>query len=349
MDHKLPYIFQEDAYWAAEPDEMSLYANLVVACAENHLSPFAAAQEITDTLAHEAWKNKDEIDLHNEDRPYNTNTALVAVLICSCISSFPPHSIVHERLFNMIRSFVKVEKRPIPNSMLDRTGKFRYGDHDALEESRPTVLLWEDLSPLSFSSSCEWLADIGETWTGVEKCGSREQQRWRNLSFFSARLAIEGIEHVGWRSPLQRLLPEYGMPSQKTIGYSGFLAGQILAAAQWFVPKDRAIWVWRACRDCEKLCKHNPRLADGPGSSAGGKQKSQEEQQPAETIPNNKALRDLARSEGWLWTFDNWKLWQTAFTEVVGSVNNVRVHEVVRGEASKALKIMEELETYHEI
>ncbi|CAD0096711.1 unnamed protein product [Aureobasidium vineae] len=348
MDHKLPYIFQEDAHWAAEPEEIDIYAKLVVACAENHLSPLAAAQEITDILAREAWKNKAEIDLHDEDRPYNTNTALVAVSIGSCVSSFPPHSVVHERLFNMIRSFIKVEKRSIPNIMLDRTGKFRYGDHDALEESRPTVLLWENLSPLSFSSSCEWLADVGETWTGVEKCGSRNQQRWRNLSYFSARLAIEGIEHMGWRSPLQRLLPKYGMPNQKTVGYSGFLAGQVLAAAQWFIPKDHAFWVWRACCNCEKLCKSSPWLASGPGSSADSKRNIQEEKQADEKFTANKTLKELAQSEGWLWNLENWKSWKAAFTDIVGRVDDVRVHGIVRRDASKAVKVMEELEIYDE-
>jgi len=97
---------------------------------------------------------------------------------------------------------------------------------------RATIPLWESLKPLSFSTSCEWLADIGFPWTGVEKSGSQQQQRLRNLSYFCARLSVEGIEHLGWKSALQRLLPKFGMLDQKTVGWSGYLAGQVLAAAQ---------------------------------------------------------------------------------------------------------------------
>jgi len=115
MDQKLPYTFQEDAYWAAEPEEITLFANIIVACAENHLSPLAAAQRITDTLATESWSNKAVIDANDEDRPYCTNFGLVAVLTGSCMSSFPPHSVMQRRLFEMIKCFLRVERREVPN------------------------------------------------------------------------------------------------------------------------------------------------------------------------------------------------------------------------------------------
>lgn len=121
MDDKLPYIFQRDAYWAAELEEIEFFAHLVVACAEGYLSPFAAAQKITDELASEAWRSKAHIDMHNEDGPYRTHTMLVAVLIGSCASAFPPTSVVHDRLFNMVKSFLQVTKRQIPNMPIDCT------------------------------------------------------------------------------------------------------------------------------------------------------------------------------------------------------------------------------------
>lgn len=167
MDHKLPYTLHEDAYWAAEDEEIDLFADLVVACAEGHLSPFAAAQKITNTLASEAWKNKAEVDLKNEDRPYSNHATLVAVLIGSCTSAFPPHSVVHDRLFEMIRNFLRVERQQIPNELLDRIGEVRCENYKSLD-LRPVVPLWEDLRRLSFSTSCEWLAEIGDIWAGVE-------------------------------------------------------------------------------------------------------------------------------------------------------------------------------------
>jgi hypothetical protein len=73
----------------------------------------------------------------------------------------------------MIKSFMRVEKREVPNALLDRAGKVSEGY--ATEDMRPTIPLWESLAPLSFSSSWKWLADIGFPWTGVEKIGSQEQ------------------------------------------------------------------------------------------------------------------------------------------------------------------------------
>lgn len=339
MDQKLPYNFQEDAYWAAEPEEIDLFANLVVACAENHLSPLAAAQNITDTLATEAWSNQAKIDAKNEDRPYNTNFGLVAVLIGSLTSSFPPHSVVHRRLFEMIWSSMKVEKRESPNPLLNRAGKVRHEDYGT-GDMRPTIPLWESLSPLSFSSSCEWLVEIGFPWSGVEKSGSQEQQRWRNLSYFCARLSIEGTEYMGWRSALQRLLPKYGMLDEKTVGWSGYLAGQILAAAQWFVPDGHGLWVWRAC--CYGQRYKNKMMS---GSDVEQDSRDEPVHDGLKEPQNDEALEALTRSEDWLWNLDNWKVWKAAFKEITERVNDMRVHEVTRSEAFKALKVMEELET----
>ncbi|KAH0165522.1 nucleotide-diphospho-sugar transferase, partial [Aureobasidium melanogenum] len=347
MDHKLPYTYHEDAYWAAEDEEIDLFADLVVACAEGHLSPLAAAQKITDTLASEAWKNKAEIDLKNEDRPYSNHATLVAVLIGSCISAFSPHSVVHDRLFKMIKNLVRVERRQIPNELLNRTGKVRCENYRSLD-LRPVVPLWEDLRRLSFSSSCEWLAEIGGIWTGVEKCGSREQQRWRNLSYFFARLEVEGIERMGWHSPLQRLLPKYRL-DEKTLGWSGYLAGQVLAAAQWFVPEGHALWVWRTCCSCEKMLKKDFRLAAAKHLSGGaplnnhGIEQIAMEDRSGRTA-EDEALVNLALSEGWLWNLENWKVWKAAFKQIEERVDDVRVHAIVRREAYKARKIMEEME-----
>jgi len=350
MDQKLPYTFQEDAYWAAEPEEITQFANIIVTCAENHLSPLAAAQKITDTLATESWSNKAVIDANNEDRPYRTNFGLVAVLVGSCLSSFPPHSVVHVRLFETTKCFLKVEKREVPNWFLDRDGKPRSENFGAVD-MRATIPLWESLEPLSFSSSCEWLADVGFPWTGVEKSGSQQQQRWRNLSYFCARLSVEGIEHMGWKSALQRLLPKYGMLDEKTVGWSGYLAGQVSAAAQWFVPDGHGAWVWRACCFGQRY-KERARLGSDGDQDLGNElvRHALAEAQINENDWNSGSsdddeLRILVKSGDCLWNLDNWKVWKAAFKEITEQVDDVRVHEVVRSEAIKALKAMEESET----
>ncbi|KEQ73978.1 hypothetical protein M436DRAFT_45182 [Aureobasidium namibiae CBS 147.97] len=350
IDQKLPYTFREDAYWAAEPEEITLFANIIVACAENHLSPLAAAQKITVTLTAESWSNKAVIDANNEDRPYRTNFGLVAVLIGSCVSSFPPHSVVHVRLFGMIKCFLRVEKREAPNWFLDQDGKPRSENFGAVD-MRATIPLWESLKPLSFPSSCEWLADIGFPWTGAEKCGSQQQQRWRNLSYFCARLSVEGIEHMGWKSALQRLLPKYGMLDEKTVGWSGYLAGQVLAAAQWFAPDGHGLWVWRACCFGQRY-KERARVGSDGQQDSGDElvQHALAEAQSNENDGNpgpwdDDELRVLMKSEDWLWNLDNWKVWKAAFKEITERVDDVRIHQVVRTEAFKELKIVENSET----
>lgn len=350
LDHKLPYTFHEDAYWAAEDEDIDPLADLVVACAEGHLSPFAAAQKITNTIASQAWKNKTEVDLNGEDRPYSNHITLVAVLIGSCISAFPPQSVVHDRLFTLIKRFLEVEKRQIPNELLNRAGKPRCEDFGSID-LRSVIPLWEDLQRLSFSSSCEWLAEIGGIWTGVEKCGSHEQQRWRNLSSFFARLQVEGIERMGWQSPLQRLLPKYRL-DETTLGWSGYLAGQVLAAAQWFIPEGHALWVWRTCCSCEQMLKNDSRLCDTRSSSDGAllddhRKEENATGQPRSRPAEDEAIVELALSEGWLWNLENWEVWKAAFKQIEERVDDARVHAVVRGEASKALKIIEDIEAHH--
>lgn len=172
---------------------------------------------------------------------------------------------------------------------------------------RITIPLWESLKPLSFSSSCEWLADIGFPWSGVEKCGSQQQQRWRNLSYFCARLSPEKIEHMGWKSALQRVLPKYGMLDEKTVGWSGYLAGQVLAAAQWFVPDGHGAWVWRACcygqkyKDRARLGSDVEQVSGEEPKQDGATTKTSDDDDRGSESSNHKALRSLMKSEDWLW------------------------------------------------
>jgi len=145
-------------------------------------------------------------------------------------------------------------------------------------------------------------------WTGVEKCGSEEQQRWRNLSFFCAKLTKEKIADLSYLSALFMLLPERQAP-KTTPGWSGFLAAQALAAAQWIVPEGHGAWVWQQCRKVTRL--------------------SDEERPPRRK-----------------WNLEYWQVWKAAFREAVERVDDERVHEVAREEASRAVEIMEELESH---
>lgn len=345
MDHNLPYTFQEDAYYTAEPEEIDLFANVILACAKNNLSPLSTAQKTTNELTNLSWRNKETIDANNENRPYTTNKTLIAILLASCASSFPPCSVVHERIFALIKSFAKVEKRDIiPNYSLDKNGGLRNAEVDG------AIPLWESLSSLSFSIGCERLADVGVSWTGVEKCGSKEQQRWRNLSFFTARLTVMGVEDLGWKSALQRLLPQYGMPVKGTLAWSGVLAGQVLAAAQWFVHEGHGEWVWRACYRGERPKASVEVVGDKRGEGVepkdGDATGKDGEGSESVTDSNERESYEEIQVSKWLFSLENWGIWKASFKEITERIHDPRVHELARSEASKALEIMEDLERH---
>lgn len=348
MDHNLPYTFQEDAYYTAEPEEIDLFANVILACAKNNLSPLSTAQKTTNELTNLSWRNKETIDANNENRPYTTNKTLIAILLASCASSFPPCSVVHERIFALIKSFAKVEKRDIiPNYSLDKNGGSRNAELDG-GDLRVSILLWGSRSSLSFSIGCERLADVGYPWTGVEKCGSKEQQRWRNLSFFMARLTVMGVEELGWKSALQRLLPRYGMPAQETLTWSGVLAGQVLAAAQWFAPEGHGEWVWRACcrgeRPKASMEVVGDRLGEGVEPKDGDATGKDGEGSEGITDSDERESFEEIQVSKRLYNLESWKIWKASFKEITERIHDPRVHELARSEASKALEIMEDLE-----
>ncbi|TIA44383.1 hypothetical protein D6C77_10817 [Aureobasidium pullulans] len=343
MDHNLPYTFQQDAYYTAEPEEIDLFANLILACAKNNLSPLSTAQKITNELANLSWRNKETIDANNENRPYTTKTTLIAILLASCASSFPPCSVVHERIFALIKSFfAKVEKRDIiPNYSLDKNGGLRNSEVDG-GDVRISILLWGSRSSLTR------LADVGVPWTEVEKCGSKEQQRWRNLSFFMARLTVMGVEKLGWKSALQRLLPRYGMPVKGTLAWSGDLAGQALAAAQWFVHEGHGEWVWRACCRGERPEASVEVVGDQRGEGVEPKDGDATEKDGdgsgSVTDSNERESFEENQVSKWLFNLKSWKIWKASFEEIIERIDDPRVHELARSEASKALEIMEDLE-----
>ncbi|KAH0272720.1 hypothetical protein KCU91_g6486, partial [Aureobasidium melanogenum] len=210
MEDQLPYRIQADCYTFGEENEIDPYYEAVVACAEGNLNPLDAAEKITAVLADQALQSKEDIDLHQKDQPYVVNTDLVAAVIGSA-SSFPPSSLAHQRLLELLQSFPSVKPRQVPNSNLNQNLEIRPAlkDFGHLIDTRPQITLWENLDKLHFAENFATLAEIGQThWTGVEKCGSEEQQRWRNLSCFFAKLTTSGIVDLSYLSALFMLLPE---------------------------------------------------------------------------------------------------------------------------------------------
>lgn len=82
--------------------------------------------------------------------PRNHGPRTISLAIASAASFLPPQSVVQDRLASLMQNLMAINE-------IDQLVSFEHKD----------------------------LMHIGtETWTGVEQCKSREQQEWRNLSYF---------------------------------------------------------------------------------------------------------------------------------------------------------------------
>ena len=145
-----------------------------------------------------------------------------------------------------------------------------------------------------------------------------------------------GVEQLGWKSALQRLLPRYGMPAEGTLAWSGVLAGQVLAAAQWFVHEGHGAWVWRACCRGERPKAGVEVVGDQLGEGV--------EPKDGDATGKGRGESEKSQVSKWLFNLGNWRIWKASFKEITEKIHDPRVHELARSEASKALEIMEDLE-----
>ena len=98
------------------------------------------------------------------------------------------------------------------------------------------------------------------------------------------------------------LLPEEQIKTSVP-GWSGFLASQTLAAAEWIVREGHGEWVRRACQRY-----WGPRDEDGP--------------------PRGK------------WNLEYWQMWKSIFRDVSLMTDGKRVDRVVCKETARAFEIM---------
>lgn len=105
------------------------------------------------------------------------------------------------------------------------------------------------------------------------------------------------------------------------------------------MPEGHALWVWRACFRCGHILNNDFGQNGAQSPSAGTSLDDNENEQVTKDNQNS----DLPRSEERLWNLKNWKVWKAAFQRI-----EERVYAVVLREASKALKIMEDIEAHHD-
>lgn len=107
-----------------------------------------------------------------------------------------------------------------------------------------------------------------------------------------------------YSSALFMLSPRLQLP-KTTPGWSGYLAAQTLAAAQWIVPNDHGAWVWQQCK-------------------------------------KNTLSEGVQRCD---WSVGHWNEWREAFTELAGLHDDPYIPEIARDLSSTALEVMGRLES----
>ncbi|RMZ08622.1 hypothetical protein D0862_03891 [Hortaea werneckii] len=270
MDDVLPYRIQEDCYTEAEEEDIAPYEAILKAVAESQLEPNTAAKRITDLLADHATQKERKLANRGDDSSHiPIDTDMLAVAIGSTASCFPPCHPAQERLLRILSTLLSLGvQRKLPNPVLNRHAQSK--------------------------------------WSGVEKRGSEEQQRWRNFSYFCARLSVQNFADLRYACALFMLDPQRTI-STSVPGWSGHLAGQALAAAQWIAPEGHGRWVWEQCR---------------------GRATPDAERYPGRNI----------------WCLEQWALWKAGFQRVVRRTDDERIDEEMRKVAIQAVKVMGELD-----
>ncbi|KAI7225849.1 hypothetical protein KC330_g9015 [Hortaea werneckii] len=222
-------------------------------------------------------------------------------------SCFPPSHAAHRKLWELIGAFMALEpKREDPDPSVDNNGNVVPSRKDWKDQPEVSpIVLWTNIKQFLFEVHLPQLGEDGMShWGGVDKAYSEEQARWRNLSFFFARLTTEGMADLGHMSALFMLQPEQQLPKTRS-SWSGYLAAQALAAAQWIVPEGHGAWVWQQCR--------------------------------TDTQTTSVTL--------FQWTVEHWNQWKEAFTELAGRHDDPRVPEIARSLSATALEVMGRLES----
>ncbi|KAI7155056.1 hypothetical protein KC349_g7230 [Hortaea werneckii] len=306
MERILPYRMLEDCQYETEENEIKVYEEMLVALVEGQIDVATAARQITDTLCDEVMRERRLSKSADEDRTYPTNKSVVSIGIGSIASCFPPSHAAHRKLWQLIGAFMTLEpKRQIPSPLVDNNGNIVPSRKDWVYSEPKPILFWTDVKQLLFEAHLLRMGDEGRSHrNGVDKVNSEEQARWRNLSFFFARLTTEGIADLAHMSALFMLQPEQQLAKTTSV-WSGYLAAQTIAAAQWIIPEGHGAWVWRQCRT-------NTQTTDV----------------------------DLFH-----WTVEHWNQWKEALTELAGLHDDPNVPEIARRLSSTALEEMGRLES----
>ncbi|KAI7184669.1 hypothetical protein KC363_g7602 [Hortaea werneckii] len=307
MDRVLPYRMLDDCQHETENDEIREYEEVFVALVEGRIDVTAAAQQITNTVYDQVMRRRRLSDTANESQTYPTNISLVSIGIGSMASSFPPSHAAHLKLLDLLKAFMTLEpKLRLPNPIVDNSGNILPSHVGLVDESQAKpILLWISFDELLFEVHLPQLAHDGlGRWMGVEKACSEEQARWRNLSFFFARLTTAGMADLRHVSALFMLSPKLRLPKTSP-GWSGHLAAQVLAAAQWIVPNGHGAWLWQQCRV-------------------------------------NTQSEGVQRCD---WTVGHWSEWKDAFKEVAELYDDPMVPGIARRLSSTALEVMSRLES----
>lgn len=110
MSGVLPYRVVEDCSTIGDDDGLLQYQTIIIGCALGHSTPDTTASQLTKLVAERAWQRKKTIDLIQHEGPYCVESDLVAAVVGSLASSFPPSHAAQTRLINIFEALPLVSR-----------------------------------------------------------------------------------------------------------------------------------------------------------------------------------------------------------------------------------------------
>jgi hypothetical protein len=163
-------------------------------------------------------------------------------------SAFPPYHPGQDRIIHFLEALRAVPEHQVP----DGAPKGDSDDHDQTITLWPFGGNWMALAELFRREGDEY----SYPYSDIETPGSETQLRWRNWQSAIARITASGFIDCAFLCALGDILPSarnYPDLEKRKIGGPNRIGGDVIAGAQWVIRQDEGRFVYRQCKEVEKV------------------------------------------------------------------------------------------------